>query len=63
MPEHPYLQWPVFSRSIVAAFDRSLTSHATGRNRLLRDVDELVRHEGPDRFHVVLLIAILPAAA
>lgn len=25
MPEYPYLQWPVFRRSIVAAFDRSLT--------------------------------------
>jgi hypothetical protein len=25
MPEHPYLQWPVFRRSVVAAFDRSLT--------------------------------------
>ena len=25
MPEHPYLQWPVFRRSIVAAFARSLT--------------------------------------
>src|SRR5687767_15558482 len=25
MSEHPYLQWPVFRRSIVAAFDRSLT--------------------------------------
>jgi hypothetical protein len=25
MPEHPYLQWPVFRRSIVAAFQRSLT--------------------------------------
>jgi hypothetical protein len=26
MAEHPYLQWPVFRRSIVAAFDRSLTA-------------------------------------
>ena len=26
MPEHPYLQWPVFRRSVVAAFQRSLTS-------------------------------------
>ena len=25
MPEHPYLQWPLFRRSIVAAFERSLT--------------------------------------
>src|SRR5215207_1649705 len=25
MSEHPYLQWPVFRRSLVAAFDRSLT--------------------------------------
>ena len=25
MPEHPYLQWPVFRRSVVAAFQRSLT--------------------------------------
>ena len=25
MPEHPYLQWPVFRRSVVAAFLRSLT--------------------------------------
>ena len=25
MPEFPYLQWPVFRRSVVAAFRRSLT--------------------------------------
>ena len=25
MPEHPYLKWPVFRRSVVAAFRRSLT--------------------------------------
>ena len=25
MPDHPYLQWPVFRRSVVAAFERSLT--------------------------------------
>jgi len=25
MPEHSYLQWPVFRRSVVAAFQRSLT--------------------------------------
>ena len=25
MSEHPYLQWPVFRRSVVAAFQRSLT--------------------------------------
>ena len=25
MPEYPYLQWPVFRRSVVAAFERSLT--------------------------------------
>jgi antiphage defense system Thoeris ThsB-like protein len=28
MPDHPYLQWPVFRRSVVAAFQRSLT-HST----------------------------------
>jgi hypothetical protein len=27
MPEHPYLQWPVFRRSVVAAFQRSLTGY------------------------------------
>jgi hypothetical protein len=27
MPKHPYLQWPVFRRSVVAAFQRSLTSN------------------------------------
>jgi len=26
MPDHPYLQWPVFRRSVVAAFQRSLTA-------------------------------------
>ena len=26
MPEHPYLQWPVFRRSVVAVLQRSLTS-------------------------------------
>jgi hypothetical protein len=26
MPDHPYLQWPVFRRSVVAAFERSLTA-------------------------------------
>ena len=31
MPEHPYLQWLVFRRSIVAAFDRSLTPSASER--------------------------------
>ena len=25
MPDNPYLQWPVFRRSVVAAFQRSLT--------------------------------------
>jgi integrase len=25
MADHPYLQWPVFRRSVVAAFERSLT--------------------------------------
>ena len=24
MPDNPYLQWPVFRRSVVAAFQRSL---------------------------------------
>jgi penicillin amidase len=28
MPDPPYLQWPVFRRSVVAAFERSLTAHA-----------------------------------
>src|SRR4051812_23587269 len=34
MPEHPYLAWPLFRRSEVAAFDRSLTvrlAHAGAR--------------------------------
>ena len=26
MLEYPYLQWPVFRRSVVAAFERSLTA-------------------------------------
>jgi hypothetical protein len=29
MPEHPYLQWPAFRRSVVAAFQRSLTPLAS----------------------------------
>jgi len=29
MPEYPYLQWPVFRRSVVAAFERSLTFNAS----------------------------------
>ena len=29
MPNHPYLPWPVFRRSVVAAFERSLTGHST----------------------------------
>ena len=36
MPECPYLQWPLFRRSVVAAFGRSLTAlsilaHKIGR--------------------------------
>ena len=55
MPEHPYLQWPVFRRSVVAAFQRSLTSRvrsvragfagpATGEEhvRLKQELRELV---------------------
>ena len=34
MPEYPYLQWPVFRRSIVAAFQRSLTELHILRARL-----------------------------
>jgi hypothetical protein len=30
MPDHPYLQWPVFRRSLVAAFQRSLTCGHAG---------------------------------
>jgi hypothetical protein len=30
MPDHPYLQWPVFRRSVVAAFQRSLTLLGAG---------------------------------
>jgi hypothetical protein len=33
MPEYPYLQWPVFRRSIVAAFQRSLTLKRSSRDR------------------------------
>ena len=28
MPDNPYLPWPVFRRSVVAAFQRSLTAIA-----------------------------------
>jgi hypothetical protein len=35
MPEHPYLQWPVFRRSVVAAFQRSLTVDGVGDHELL----------------------------
>jgi hypothetical protein len=31
MPEHPYLPWPVFRRSVVAAFQRSLTLSSADR--------------------------------
>ena len=40
MPEHPYLQWPVFRRSVVAAFQRSLTS-VRERLRVLRGTDRI----------------------
>ena len=30
MPEHAYLHWPLFRRSGVAAFDRSLTGRLAG---------------------------------
>lgn len=33
MPEFPYLPWPVFRRSGVAAFDRSLTSEPGDTSR------------------------------
>ena len=39
MPEHPYLQWPVFRRSIVAAFQRSLTVvYLASHNRTFHEV-------------------------
>jgi hypothetical protein len=36
MPDNPYLQWPVFRRSVVAAFQRSLTP-PLGTGRLIVD--------------------------
>jgi len=33
MPDHPYLQWPVFRRSVVAAFQRSLTRRSPSYRR------------------------------
>ena len=32
MPDNPYLQWPVFRRSVVAAFQRSLTPRIEADN-------------------------------
>lgn len=40
MTDNPYLQWPVFRRSVVAAFQRSLTSSVGG----LRKTNLRVRH-------------------
>jgi ABC-type antimicrobial peptide transport system permease subunit len=37
MPDNPYLQWPVFRRSVVAAFQRSLT-FAAALNAILTKV-------------------------
>src|SRR5262245_35326282 len=39
MTDHPYLQWPLFRRSVVAAFQRSLTAilEAAGFDRFVED--------------------------
>jgi hypothetical protein len=44
MPEHPYLQWPVFRRSVVAGFQRSLTDKAPPVR--LQDLTRLVQQHG-----------------
>ncbi len=36
MPDNPYLQWPVFRRSVVAAFGRSLTGPDFALRTLLK---------------------------
>jgi hypothetical protein len=50
MPEHPYLQWPVFRRSVVAAFDRSLTL-LTKRSKRIDTCGPAGRERASDERH------------
>jgi hypothetical protein len=45
MLDTPYLQWPVFRRSVVAAFQRSLTHDEMLRRWVLSQLEEQL----PDR--------------
>jgi hypothetical protein len=41
MTDNPYLQWPVFRRSVVAAFQRSLTQSASSDRTNTAAVDRI----------------------
>ena len=47
MPQKPYPKWPVFRRSIVAAFQRSLTPLQRGRRINRRNDFVHPQHIGP----------------
>jgi hypothetical protein len=55
MPEHPYLQWPVFRRSVVAAFQRSLTGQRTASS--LRPRGGAAKNAHDCRFSVTHVLA------
>jgi hypothetical protein len=42
MPDNPYLPWPVFRRSVVAAFNRSLTQARLAQFLELLEADVLL---------------------
>jgi hypothetical protein len=49
MTDNPYLQWPVFRRSVVAAFGRSLTRSAATPPRA--DVEEQTETDDGSTVH------------
>jgi hypothetical protein len=51
MPEHPYLQWPVFRRSVVAAFQRSLTAKTHNRFTFGQNATKLLQRLLAERAH------------
>ena len=60
MPEPTYLQWPVFRRSVVAAFQRSLTVRVTKKITDIPDRDDAAFCECAEWANADFLVTLNP---